>query len=291
MMPTSPGGWNKDMYFNRKQPLSFAIFFGRPVQKDRFLTQPARTEQVDRLFAHRRKTGPLGRPEPAGVRTGDNRIAAPSARALSVSPAADLTKLRPTERGIAGVNRPAEARPGRMRDPSHRHQAFFDTVFAQKIGGLFGILKFVRIFAHAFDTKAVTNDGAIAQLVEQRTENPCVPGSIPGGTTPNYSDLQQCKSLFYFTKAHNLHTRFFVSFAKKRRASGRKGTPSLHIREDAGREETKIPARSGCIIGRNHYLCPGAASRSAVSAVRASGFGRCPVCRIMPKLTHQTLRI
>ena len=25
--------------------------------------------------------------------------------------------------------------------------------------------------------------GAIAQLVEQRTENPCVPGSIPGGTT------------------------------------------------------------------------------------------------------------
>ena len=29
-----------------------------------------------------------------------------------------------------------------------------------------------------------SNDiGAIAQLVEQRTENPCVPGSIPGGTT------------------------------------------------------------------------------------------------------------
>ena len=25
--------------------------------------------------------------------------------------------------------------------------------------------------------------GAIAQMVEQRTENPCVPGSIPGGTT------------------------------------------------------------------------------------------------------------
>ncbi len=28
-----------------------------------------------------------------------------------------------------------------------------------------------------------TLSGAIAQLVEQRTENPCVPGSIPGGTT------------------------------------------------------------------------------------------------------------
>ena len=25
--------------------------------------------------------------------------------------------------------------------------------------------------------------GTIAQSVEQRTENPCVPGSIPGGTT------------------------------------------------------------------------------------------------------------
>lgn len=27
------------------------------------------------------------------------------------------------------------------------------------------------------------NKGTLAQLVEQRTENPCVPGSIPGGTT------------------------------------------------------------------------------------------------------------
>ena len=27
-------------------------------------------------------------------------------------------------------------------------------------------------------------NGTLAQLVEQRTENPCVPGSIPGGTTP-----------------------------------------------------------------------------------------------------------
>ena len=30
---------------------------------------------------------------------------------------------------------------------------------------------------------AARNDGAIAQLVEQRTENPCVGGSIPPGTT------------------------------------------------------------------------------------------------------------
>ena len=33
------------------------------------------------------------------------------------------------------------------------------------------------IFAFALER------GTLAQLVEQRTENPCVPGSIPGGTT------------------------------------------------------------------------------------------------------------
>ena len=38
--------------------------------------------------------------------------------------------------------------------------------------------------------------GAIAQLVEQRTENPCVPSSILGGTTKN--DPQQVVFLFYF---------------------------------------------------------------------------------------------
>ena len=30
--------------------------------------------------------------------------------------------------------------------------------------------------------------GTLAQLVEQRTENPCVPGSIPGGTTVQILD-------------------------------------------------------------------------------------------------------
>ncbi len=29
----------------------------------------------------------------------------------------------------------------------------------------------------------LSDNGTLAQLVEQRTENPCVPGSIPGGTT------------------------------------------------------------------------------------------------------------
>ena len=38
-------------------------------------------------------------------------------------------------------------------------------------------------FAPANDKLRFVKVGAIAQLVEQRTENPCVPGSIPGGTT------------------------------------------------------------------------------------------------------------
>ena len=42
-------------------------------------------------------------------------------------------------------------------------------------------------------TRVSVDDGAIAQLVEQRTENPCVPGSIPGGTTQKTSHLQPCR--------------------------------------------------------------------------------------------------
>jgi hypothetical protein len=40
--------------------------------------------------------------------------------------------------------------------------------------------------------------GAIAQSVEQRTENPCVPGSIPGGTTRK-NEKPSFTGLFYFT--------------------------------------------------------------------------------------------
>ena len=49
--------------------------------------------------------------------------------------------------------------------------------------------KKVRNFALA------KRQGAIAQLVEQRTENPCVGGSIPSITTENE---KQCESGFSF---------------------------------------------------------------------------------------------
>jgi hypothetical protein len=41
--------------------------------------------------------------------------------------------------------------------------------------------------------------GALAQLVEQWTENPCVPGSIPGGTTLKTHFPQW---VFYFLNTH-----------------------------------------------------------------------------------------
>src|SRR5690606_20538 len=47
---------------------------------------------------------------------------------------------------------------------------------------LFVYPNFENIFAPAL------GHGTLAQLVEQRTENPCVPGSIPGDTTENPRD-------------------------------------------------------------------------------------------------------
>ena len=40
-----------------------------------------------------------------------------------------------------------------------------------------------RTFAPAFARKGEYSDGTLAQVVEQWTENPCVLGSTPRGTT------------------------------------------------------------------------------------------------------------
>ena len=42
-----------------------------------------------------------------------------------------------------------------------------------------------------------SKDGTLAQLVEQRTENPCVPGSIPGGTTANPCKSMICEGFLF----------------------------------------------------------------------------------------------
>ena len=52
--------------------------------------------------------------------------------------------------------------------------------------------------------------GALAQLVEQWTENPCVPGSIPGGTT---SKTHFFEWVFYFLK--NTPPEFLRLFCTK----------------------------------------------------------------------------
>jgi hypothetical protein len=41
------------------------------------------------------------------------------------------------------------------------------------------------------------SEGAVAQLVEQRTENPCVGGSIPPHTTKKTSDYNENYSRFF----------------------------------------------------------------------------------------------
>ena len=58
-------------------------------------------------------------------------------------------------------------------------------------------------------------EGALAQSVEQRTENPCVAGSIPAGTT--FQSLSEMKGFLVF-KVENRSEYFFNSvlgFEKK----------------------------------------------------------------------------
>ena len=42
--------------------------------------------------------------------------------------------------------------------------------------------------------------GTLAQMVEQRTENPCVPGSIPGGTTIKEKRLGKTQPLLFLSQ-------------------------------------------------------------------------------------------
>ena len=51
---------------------------------------------------------------------------------------------------------------------------------------LFFSFDFLFVPLHPQTKGLQRHNGALAQLVEHRTENPCVPGSIPGGTTPPF---------------------------------------------------------------------------------------------------------
>ncbi len=54
------------------------------------------------------------------------------------------------------------------------------------------------------------NNGALAQLVEQWTENPCVPGSIPGGTTLKRSPRVPDSGAFSFSKVELISVERFI---------------------------------------------------------------------------------
>ncbi len=71
----------------------------------------------------------------------------------------------------------------------------------------FFLLLFVNSKKASIFALAITK-GAIAQLVEQRTENPCVPGSIPGGTTKTDTILYRFFG-FYMAKARLQRGRMF----------------------------------------------------------------------------------
>ena len=86
--------------------------------------------------------------------------------------------------------------------------------FYKKNAKIFGQLKKKQYLCTRFWDLCSTPRGAIAQLVEQRTENPCVPGSIPGGTTNKKTS--KIRSLFIFhirLKHYNAATYFSASIA------------------------------------------------------------------------------
>ena len=61
----------------------------------------------------------------------------------------------------------------------------------------------LRVWEKVLPLHSQNGNGAIAQLVEQRTENPCVPGSIPGGTTqetPKYLIIKYFEVFLFITK-------------------------------------------------------------------------------------------
>ena len=68
------------------------------------------------------------------------------------------------------------------------------------------------------------NNGAIAQLVEQRTENPCVPGSIPGGTTENQAVTIICDCFLFlwqmslFVLHTKMQNRIKFDYRERRRS-------------------------------------------------------------------------
>ena len=59
------------------------------------------------------------------------------------------------------------------------------------------------------------NNGVVAQLVEQRTENPCVTGSIPVDTTPRDEELKPKVSTLFVYKGFERFGQIFEILSSK----------------------------------------------------------------------------
>ena len=71
-------------------------------------------------------------------------------------------------------------------------------LFIISIFSLYNICKIRKLYLSL--QPQTRNNGAIAQLVEQRTENPCVPGSIPGGTTFTKRKIMKTAEIQFFQR-------------------------------------------------------------------------------------------
>ena len=69
-------------------------------------------------------------------------------------------------------------------------------------------------FALPRDLKLQQGEGTLAQMVEQRTENPCVPGSIPGGTTKRKTRHASGLSFCIWSRTYRVYSCSF--FPQKR---------------------------------------------------------------------------
>ena len=74
-------------------------------------------------------------------------------------------------------------------------------LFIISIFSLYNICKIRKLYLSL--QPQTRNNGAIAQLVEQRTENPCVPGSIPGGTTFTKRKIMKTAEIQLFQRFFN----------------------------------------------------------------------------------------
>ena len=77
-------------------------------------------------------------------------------------------------------------------------------LFIISIFSLYNICKIRKLYLSL--QPQTRNNGAIAQLVEQRTENPCVPGSIPGGTTFTKRKIMKPAEIQSFLRVFSLST-------------------------------------------------------------------------------------